>query len=29
MYYLCVEGENVDTFVRKLWAMSNQVVLVE
>jgi len=29
MYYLCVEGENVDAFVRKLWAMSNQVVLVE
>jgi acetoin utilization protein AcuB len=29
MYYLCVEGENVDAFVRKLWAMSNQVMLVE
>jgi acetoin utilization protein AcuB len=29
MYYLCAEGENVDAFVRKLWAMSNQVVLVE
>jgi acetoin utilization protein AcuB len=29
MYYLCVEGENVDAFVRSLWAMSNQVVLVE
>jgi acetoin utilization protein AcuB len=29
MYYLCVEGENVDAFVKKLWAMSNQVVLVE
>ena len=29
MYYLCLEGENVDAFVRKLWAMSNQVVLVE
>jgi acetoin utilization protein AcuB len=29
MYYLCVEGEHVDAFVRRLWAMSNQVVLVE
>ena len=29
MYYLCVAGANVDAFVRKLWAMSNQVVLVE
>ncbi len=29
MYYLCVEGENTDAFVKKLWAMSNQVVLVE
>jgi acetoin utilization protein AcuB len=29
MYYLCVEGENIDAFVGKLWAMSNQVVLVE
>jgi len=29
MYYLCVEGANVDAFVRKLWTMSNQVVLVE
>lgn len=29
MYYLCIEGENVDAFVRKLWAMSNQVVMVE
>jgi len=29
MYYLCIEGENVDAFVKKLWAMSNLVVLVE
>ena len=29
MYYLCVAGADVDAFVRKLWAMSNQVVLVE
>ena len=29
MYYLCVEGANVDAFVKKLWAMSNLVVLVE
>ena len=29
MYYLCVEGANGDAFVKKLWAMSNLVVLVE
>jgi acetoin utilization protein AcuB len=29
MYYLCIEGANVDAFVKKLWAMSNLVVLVE
>ncbi len=29
MYYLCIEGENIDAFVGKLRAMSNQVMLVE
>jgi acetoin utilization protein AcuB len=29
MYYLCVEGADIDAFVEKLRAMSNQVVLVE
>jgi acetoin utilization protein AcuB len=29
MYYLCIEGENIDAFVGKLRAMSNQLMLVE
>ena len=29
MYYLTVEGENVDAFVQGLWARSNPVVAVE
>jgi CBS domain-containing protein len=29
MYYLCLEGKNVDAFVRELWTMANQVVWAE
>jgi acetoin utilization protein AcuB len=29
MYYLSLEGKNVDAFVRELWAMANQVVWAE
>jgi acetoin utilization protein AcuB len=29
MYYLCIEGENIDSILGKLRAMSNQVMLVE
>lgn len=29
MYYLCLEGKNVDAFVRELWAMANQVLWAE
>ena len=29
MYYLCVDGENEDAFIRELWARSHQVVFVE
>lgn len=29
MYYLCVEGPNVDAVIGGLWAMSNQVVWTE
>lgn len=29
MYYICLEGKNVDAFVRELWAMANQVVWAE
>ena len=29
MYYLCLEGQNVDAVIRALWAMSNQVVWTE
>lgn len=26
MYYLCIEGQNIDAVLDELWAMSNQVV---
>lgn len=29
MYYLCIEGQNVDAVISGLWAMSNQVVWTE
>ena len=29
MYYLCIEGQNVDAVIDGLWAMSNQVVWTE
>lgn len=29
MYYLCLEGQNVDVLIRDLWAMSSQVVWTE
>jgi acetoin utilization protein AcuB len=29
MYYLCLEGQNVDSVIGGLWAMSNQVVWTE
>ena len=29
MYYLCIEGKNVDAVIDELWAMSSQVVWTE
>jgi acetoin utilization protein AcuB len=29
MYYLCIEGQNVDAIIGRLWAMSNRVVWAE
>lgn len=29
MYYLCIEGQNLDAVIGSLWAMSNRVVVAE